>query len=78
VRSLGAREPDERIASILAGSAQAEESPLVRGEMIRTLAKGRDRFPAVRETFQRMLDTETDPQNLELLRRFLSRTPSGP
>ncbi|WP_300521986.1 HEAT repeat domain-containing protein [Aminiphilus sp.] len=78
VRSLGTREPDERIVSTLAASAQAEESPLVRGEMIRTLAKGSDRFPAVRETFQRMLDTETDPQNLELLRRFLSRTPSGP
>jgi hypothetical protein len=78
VRSLGAREPDERIVSTLAASVRTEESPFVRGEMIRALAKGGDRFPAVRETFQRMLDTETDSQNLELLRRFLSRTPSGP
>ena len=78
VRSLGAREPDERIVSTLAASAQAEESPLVRGEMIRVLARGGDRFSAVRETFQCMLDTETDPQNLELFHRFLSRTSSGP
>ncbi len=78
VRSIGQRGLDESSLTALAESAPKEQNVTVRGEMIRALAKGADSFPAARETLQRMLETERDAQNLDLLRRVLSKTPKTP
>ena len=78
VRSMSQRGLDDNAFAALAESAPKEQSALVRGEMIRALAKGADSFPAARDTLQRMLETEQDTQNLDLLRRVLSKAPKTP
>ena len=78
VRSMSQRGLDDNAVRALAQSAPTEQSVVVRGEMIRALAKGADSFPAARDTLQRMLETEKDTQNLDLLRRVLSQAPKTP
>lgn len=78
VRSMSQRGLDDNAVTALAQSAPTEQSVVVRGEMIRALAKGADSFPAARDTLQHMLETERDPQNLDLLRRVLSQAPKTP
>ena len=78
VRSMSQRGLDDNAFATLAESAPKEQSTLVRGEMIRALAKGTDSFPAARDTLQRLLETEQDTQNLDLLRRVLSKAPKTP
>lgn len=75
VRSMSQRGLDDNAFAALAESAPKEQSAFVRGEMIRALAKGADSFPAARDTLQRLLETEQDTQNLDLLRRVLSKAP---
>ena len=78
VRSMSQRGLDDNAFAALAENAPTEQSVVVRGEMIRALAKGADSFPAARDTLQRMLETEKDTQNLDLLRRVLSQAPKTP
>lgn len=78
VRSIAQRGPDDNALAAIAESAPKEQNALVRGEMIRALAKGADSFPAARDTLQRLLETEQDAQNLDLLRRTLSKAPKTP
>ena len=78
VRSIASRGIDDAAIAAIAENAQTEKNDLVRGEMIRALAKGVDSSPVARNSLERMLDTEKDPQNIELLRRALSRVPKTP
>jgi len=78
VRSIASSGIDDAAIAAIAENAQTEKNDLVRGEMIRALAKGVDSSPVARNSLERMLDTEKDPQNIELLRRALSRVPKTP